>query len=126
MELQVQVAIHVLHRGRNTIPVSGGYRPLDELGLATITMRLDHQATRKLVGDGRAKVATDQVKAGVQPCGTTRRRNHLTFIDVQDVRVPFNVRKPSPKGLDVPPVGRGPLPVEKAGTPQPGGPERKR
>src|SRR3546814_19945138 len=92
MELQVQVAIHVLHRGRNTIPVSGGYRPLDELGLATITMRLDHQATRKLVGDGRAKVATDQVKAGVQPCGTTRRRNHLTIIDVQDVRVTFNVR----------------------------------
>src|SRR5690349_13831299 len=113
MELPMQVPRHVLKGNSDAIPALGGDRPLDELRLAAIAVRLNHQAPRQSVGHHDTEVATYQVQARIEPGGTAGRRDDLVLINVEDIRVPLDLGELAPEMIDITPMGGCPFAIEQ-------------
>ena len=62
-------------------------RAVEKLRLAPIPMGRNHVPPRNLIGDRRAKIAADEMKAQVEPRGTAGRRENLTLVDVERVSI---------------------------------------
>ena len=88
----------------------GRDRTRHELRLVAVAMRRNDQALRDLVRDLRSVIPAHEMQQHVEACCRARRRQHLTLVDVQRVRLDPNPRIALRQQLRVAPVRRHRLP----------------
>ncbi len=87
----------------------------DELLLAAVPVRREHQPPGDIVRDGRAVVLADDVQAEIEAGGAAGRGEHRAFVHIEDIGVHTDIGIAPGQGFGVAPMSRRALPVEHAG-----------
>ena len=90
-------------------------RAVEKLRLAPIPMGRNHVPPRNLIGDRRAKIAADEMKAQVEPRGTAGRRENLALIDIEHVWINTHLGETALQRLRISPVRGRALAIQEAG-----------
>ena len=114
-QVQAQVIEQLVDPG---IPGGGGYRLLDELGLATLPVGRHHQPPGQLVGNLAAVMLANQIEAAVQAGGGASRGDEPVVVDVEGIGIEPHPGEALDELLFKFPMGGGTAPVQQAGVGQ--------
>ena len=114
--LPLQIGVDPVDQGGEPLSLALlRHGPDDELRLAALTMRWNHEAPGNAVGGLRAEIAAHDMQAKIDAGRASGRGQDLTLVDIEHIRIKVDFRMAGCNRIGMAPMRGGAATVEQAG-----------